>query len=268
MLSRYRIGCTGWGYDEWKGNFYPPGTPPGEFLQRYARVFDLAEVDSSYYQAPSRALAERWATQTPPGFLFTPKLPGKVTHEAKLRGVEDALSQFLVALAPLRAAGKLGPCVASFPPTFTRERDADALEAFLAWWPEDQPLVVELRNRSWWVPSTYKALEAKGVPLVWSVTEYGRAPPVLTAGWLYARLIGDRALTRFDRVQRDLTDEMRYWRERFEDEGASAETVLVMLNNHFMGHAPTTAVRMHEVLGLPPPDLSRALRPVGQSSLF
>ena len=267
-MTRYRLGCTGWGYDEWKGGFYPPGTPPGEYLRRYARVFDLAEVDSSYYQAPSRQLAERWARETPDGFLFTPKLPGRVTHEAKLRGVEDALASFLSSLAPLRVAGKLGPCVASFPPSFRREEDADAFEAFLRWWPDDQPLVVELRNRSWWHPATYAVLEAKRVPLAWSVTEYGRAPPVVTADSLYVRLIGDRALTRFDRIQRDQSDEMRYWKARLEDEGQSARDALILLNNHFMGHAPTTAYRMAELLGLPPPDLSRALRPVGQSSLF
>lgn len=267
-MTRYRIGCTGWGYDEWKGGFYPPGTPPGEYLRRYARAFDLAEVDSSYYQAPSRQLAERWARETPAGFTFTPKLPGRVTHEAKLRGVEDALSSFLASLAPLRAEGKLGPCVASFPPSFQRDADRDALAAFLAWWPDDQPLVVELRHRSWWHPDTYALLEAKRVPLVWSVTEYGRAPPVPTADWLYVRLIGDRALTKFGSIQRDQSDEMRYWRDRLGDEGASAREALVLANNHFMGHAPETARRMAEMLGATPPDLSRALRPVGQSSLF
>lgn len=267
-MSRYRIGCAGWGYDEWRGSLYPPGTASGEYLRRYARVFDLAEVDSSYYQAPSRELAERWARETPEGFLFAPKLPGRVTHELRLRGAEDATLSFLQALAPLRTAGKLGPVVAAFPPTFTREKDAAALEAFLAWWPRDERLVVELRNRSWWVPETFRALESAGVPLVWGVAEHGRAPPVVTARWLYARLIGDRALTRFDRIQRDLTDEMRYWRDRFEDEGASAERALVIVNNHFMGHAPTTAVRLAGVLGVPAPDLSRALRPVGQSALF
>lgn len=267
-MSRYRIGCAGWAYDEWRGSLYPPGAPPGEYLRRYARAFDLAEVDASFHQAPTREAAERWARETPPGFLFAPKLPRRITHDMRLRGSEDAALAFLQALAPLRAAGKLGPVVAAFPPTFTRDQDAAALDAFLAWWPRDEPLAVELRHRSWWVPATFRALEARGASLVWSVTEHGRAPPVPTAGWLYARLIGDRALTRFDRIQRDLTDEMRYWRDRFEDEGASAERVFVVLNNHFMGHAPTTAALLCGILGVPPPDLSRALRPEGQSALF
>jgi uncharacterized protein YecE (DUF72 family) len=265
--SRFVVGCTGWGYDDWKGGFYPSGTEAGEYLQRYARVFKLAEVDSTYYQSPSRSLVARWASVTPPGFRFVPKLPGAITHEAKLRNVEAPLESYHAAVEPLRTAGKLRAVLASFPPSFTREKDGDALDEFLAAWPSATPLAVELRHKSWWVPDTYRALEAADAPLVWSVSEYGRTPPVVTSTWLYARMIGDRALSRFDRVQRDLTDEMRYWRQKFEDEGVSAEEVLVLLNNHFMGHAPATAVRMHEVLGLPPPDLSAAMRPVGQSSL-
>ena len=102
---RYRIGCTGWGYDEWKGSLYPPGAPPEEYLRRYARVFDLAEVDSSYYRAPTRQQAERWARETPDGFLFAPKMPGAITHDAKLRGTEPLVAAFLDALEPLRRAG-------------------------------------------------------------------------------------------------------------------------------------------------------------------
>lgn len=267
-MTRYLVGCTGWGYDDWKGAFYPASCEPGEYLERYARVFRLTEVDSTYYQAPSARNVARWASVTPPDFAFTVKLPGLVTHERKLRGAEPEIEAFLRALAPMRATGKLRAVLASFPPSFARDKDADALRAFLAAWPRDVPLAVELRHKSWWVPDTYRALEAEGAPLVWSVTEYGRAPPVVTASTLYARMIGDRALTKFDRVQRDLTDEMRYWKDRFEDEGASAQSVLILLNNHFMGHAPATAVRMHEILGLPAPDLSKAKREPGQRPLF
>lgn len=267
-MSRIRLGCTGWGYDDWRGGFYPAGTPAGEYLERYARVFSLAEVDSTYYRAPSRALAEGWARRTPSGFTFTPKFPGSITHDASLRGVEGLTASFLDALQPLRAAGKLGPLVLQLPASFTREKDADALGAFLADWPGGWPLAVELRHRSWWVPETYATLEAAGAALVWSVTESGRTPPVMTSDYVYTRLIGDRELTRFDRLQRDGTDEMRYWKEKLEDEGASAREVYALVNNHFLGFAPGAVVRLAEVLGLPRPDLAAAKRPVGQSSLF
>lgn len=267
-MARYKLGCTGWGYDEWLGGFYPKGTPPSDYLRRYARVFSLTEVDSAYYAAPRREQTQRWVDATPDAFEFTLKFPGDITHKAQLRGVQDKVDDFLVALAPLRAAGKLGPLVLQLPHSFRRERDEEALHGFLAQWPRDQRLAVELRHESWWTPATYRALEAAGAALVWSVTEFGRAPPVMTADWGYARLIGDRALTRFDRIQRDETDEMRYWKERFEDEGRVAREFYVLVNNHLMGFAPGTAARLAEILGMPAPDLGAALRPGGQQSLF
>lgn len=264
---RYTIGCTGWGYDDWKGGFYPRGTPPGEYLQRYARVFRATEVDSSYYAAPARSVVARWAATTPPGFTFSMKLPGSITHEAKLRGVDRAVEFLLEAVDPLRRASKLGPLVAQMPASFTRGRDEEALLAFLRDWPKEYRLAVELRDPSWWHDATYRALSEANAALVWNYTQYGRAPPVATADFLYARLIGDRALTKFDRVQRDHTDEMRFWRQRFENEGRHVAERIVMLNNHLMGHAPVTALRMHEVLGLPLPDLAAASRDAGQRSL-
>lgn len=265
---RVRIGCTGWGYDDWRGGFYPAGTPSSDYLRRYAKVFDFTEVDSSYYAAPARDLVARWAHSTPDNFLFSLKAPGDITHKSGLRDAEDALDGFLVALAPLRQAGKLGPVVLQLPRSFRRERHEDALHAFLARWPRDVALAVELRDASWWTSSTYRALEGARAALVWGVHEGGRAPPVLTSDWGYMRLIGDRALTRFDRIQRDHAEEMRYWKTRLEDEGAAALRFLLVVNNHFMGFAPGTAARLAEVLGLPGPDLAAAMRSEGQRSLF
>jgi len=266
-VSRYLLGCAGWGYDDWRGGFYPAGAPPAEYLERYARVFRFAEVDSSHYAVPRREQVARWALATPPGFTFAPKFPGDVTHRARLRDAEDPTDEFLAALAPLRTSGKLGPVVLQFPPAFTRGNDGAALHAYLDGLPRDLALAVELRHPSWWVPATYRALEARGAALVWSVTEHGRSPPVVTAPFVYARLVGDRALSRFDRVQRDASPEIRYWARRFEDEGRSAERVFAVLNNHLMGFAPASARLLAEALGDAPPDLGAALRGPGQRSL-
>ena len=266
-MARVLVGCTGWGYEEWRGGFYPPGTPPGEFLERYARVFRIAEIDSTYYRPPTREQAQRWVDQTPERFLFTPKVPGRITHEAALRGAEDAFRDFLSALAPLRAAGKLGPVVLQFPATFTEEKDAQALHDFLAAAPRDVRLAVELRHVSWWKPSTYRLLEAHGAALVWSENQYASAPPVVTADFVYMRLIGDRALTEFDRVQRDKRANMERWASLLRQHAESVPQVMALLNNHYMGFAPQTAALFSKVMGLPPPDLAAAARNTGQRSL-
>lgn len=266
-MARVLVGCTGWGYDEWRGGFYPPGTPPGEYLERYARVFRLAEVDSTYYHAPTREQAKRWADATPEGFLFTPKVPGRVTHDAALRGAGGAFEAFVAALQPLRAAGKLGPVVLQMPATFTEPKDGQALHDFLASVPSGVRLAVELRHASWWKPSTYRLLESHHAALVWSDNQYAVTPPVVTTDFLYLRLIGDRALTEFDRIQRDRRDVLERWAGLLREHGAGVPQVLALLNNHFMGFAPQTAAYFAEALGLPAPDLAAAGRSVGQRSL-
>jgi len=266
-MHRYRVGCTGWGYDDWRGPFYPTGSPAGEYLERYARVFDLTEVDSSFYRAPSLFLTRRWAGQTPDGFEFALKIPQDVTHRPKDPFASELLATFLAHLEPIRAAGKLGPLVAQFPPSFRREAGAGRLAEILRAIPESFRVAVELRHASWWSPETWSLLEERRAALIWSVYPGVHPPYRVTSDFLYARFVGDRALTEFDRLQRDGRPAMEEMKRHFEDEGLSARDVFVLLNNHFMGFGPGTAALVQEVLGVPKADLSLAGREPGQQDL-
>jgi len=264
-VGRYWLGCSGWAYDDWVGPFYPPGTPPGEFLERYAKVFRTVEVDSSFYRPPGTFLVRRWAERTPPGFRFALKVPRDVTHRENedSRGV---LTAFLESLAPLRTAGKLGPLVLQFPASF-HAKETPRLSALLETVPPTFDLAVELRHGSWWTPETRAILEQRRAALVWSVVPGTRPPAWVTGDFLYARFIGDRALTRFNRIQRDQRRELVAMRERFDDDGRSATTVFAYSNNHFMGFGPGTVEVVADVLGEPRPDLTAASRDPGQARI-
>jgi uncharacterized protein YecE (DUF72 family) len=266
-VGRYWIGCSGWAYDDWVGPFYPSGTPPGDFLSRYARVFRVVEVDSSFYRAPSPFLVRRWSDRTPDGFRFALKIPRDVTHEATPTALHDVLNPFLASLEPLRSRGKLGPVVLQFPPSFRAGTGAGRLGALLDAIPREYALAVELRHSSWWTESTRALLAARGAALVWSVVPETRPPPWVTGEFLYARFIGDRALTQFDRIQRDARPEVVTMKRLFETEGRAVDSVFAFANNHFMGFGPGTAAMISEVLGEPPPDLGAAARAPGQSRL-
>jgi len=267
-VGRYWVGCSGWAYDDWVGPFYPPGTPPGDFLTRYARVFRVVEVDSSFYRPPGPFLIRRWAERTPEGFRFALKMPRDVTHESQPPTVDKVLAPFLSSLEPLRAVGKLGPVVLQFPGSFRAGSAGVArLEFLLNAIPRDYMLAVELRHRSWWTEATRSLLDARRAALVWSVVPETRPPPWVTSDFLYARFIGDRTLTKFDRIQRDGTPEIVAMKRLFEDEGRPLETVFAFANNHFMGFGPGTAAIIAETLGEPRPDLSAAGRVAGQSRL-
>ncbi len=265
-MGRYWLGCSGWAYDDWVGPFYPAGTPAGEFLARYARVFRTVEVDSSFYRPPTPFLVRRWASITPEGFRFSLKVPRNVTHPDRGTDGTEVLARFLESLSPLRSTGKLGPIVLQFPASF-RATEAPRLEALLAAIPPEVSLAVELRHGSWWTEGTRRLLEGRGAALVWSVVPSTYPPPWVTADFLYARFIGDRALTRFDRIQRSGRDELEKMRALFDREGRAATSVFAYSNNHFMGFGPGTTAELAAVLGEPVPDLGAAARERSQRTL-
>ena len=266
-MGRYWIGCSGWAYADWVGPFYPPGIPPADFLARYARVFRTVEVDSSFYRPPAPYLVRRWAERTPDEFRFTLKFPRDVTHESNETAPSPVLGPFLASLEPLRSRGKLGPVVLQFPASFRSASGRARLELLLEAIPREYPLAVELRHPSWWTDATRTLLEGRKAALVWSVQPDARPPAWVTGDFLYARFIGDRALTKFDRIQRDARPDIQSMKRHFEDEGRPVDTVFAFANNHFMGFGPGTAAVIADVLGEPRPDLSAASRPPGQARL-
>lgn len=265
-VGRYWLGCSGWSYDDWVGPFYPPGTPAAEFLPRYARVFRTVEVDSSFYRPPSVSLVHRWASVTPSGFRFALKVPRDVTHPVEGTDGQEVLARFLGSLGPLREAKKLGPIVLQFAASF-RAGEIGRLSELLRAVPREFSLAVELRHGSWWTEATRNLLSDRGASLVWSVVPTTRPPPWVTGDFLYARFIGDRALTRFDRIQRDRRRELETMRDLFDREGRSATTVFAFSNNHFMGFGPGTTAEFAEVLGEERTDLAAAARDPGQRRL-
>ena len=49
------IGTSGWSYDHWTPELYPPGLPARDRLACYTREFATAELNSSFYRWPGPA---------------------------------------------------------------------------------------------------------------------------------------------------------------------------------------------------------------------
>jgi uncharacterized protein YecE (DUF72 family) len=266
-MGRYWLGCSGWAYEDWVGPFYPAGTPPGDFLERYARVFRTVEVDSSFYRTPSVSLVRRWSDRTPAGFRFSLKVPREVTHGADAATAREVLARFLASVEPLRAAGKLAALVLQFPSSFRSPDGVPRLDELLAAVPRSYPLAVELRHGSWWEDGTRARLRDRAAPLVWSVVPTTDPPPWVTGDFVYVRFVGDRALTTFDRVQRDRPEDLERMRTRFLEDARSTSTIYAYANNHFMGFGPGTVAALAAALGEPAPDLLAARVAPGQRTL-
>jgi hypothetical protein len=53
-IANLYLGTSSWSAESWARPFYPPGTPPAEFLPIYASHYNTVEIDSAYYRIPPR----------------------------------------------------------------------------------------------------------------------------------------------------------------------------------------------------------------------
>ncbi|MER3523547.1 MAG: hypothetical protein C4326_05610 [Ignavibacteria bacterium] len=122
MTATLHIGCCGWSYLR-VHDFDSLYTKPfGSILQAYAQLFEVVEINSTFYRLPQLHTAEKWrrevdAIASP--FTFTVKAYQGITHLHGFKG-KDAQRYFeeLRAMcAALRARVVLFQSPASFQPT-------------------------------------------------------------------------------------------------------------------------------------------------------
>jgi uncharacterized protein YecE (DUF72 family) len=182
--GRLRAGTSGYSFPEWKGVFYPEDLSPDGFLQYYSGRFSTVEINNTFYRFPSAAIFEQWAGQTPEDFVFAIKANQRITHQARLAGVDDLIRMFVERCRVL--GRRLGPILFQLPPQFSR--DDDRLSGFLRALPGAGSYAIEFRHPSWQDEVVHRRLEDAGVALVIADDEEGTTPRVATAGFCYLRL--------------------------------------------------------------------------------
>jgi uncharacterized protein YecE (DUF72 family) len=264
-----RFGTSSFSSPDWVGSFYPDGTPPAEFLRFYAARFDTVEVDSTYYAVPAARTVDGWAAKTPESFLIAAKFPRAIVH-----GGEGARPDASRVLAPEktyrerdrflsvmeRLGPRTGPLVLQFP-YFARSvfsssgRFFERLDRFLADLPPGFRYGVEIRNRAWLEAEFFALCAAHRAAAVlvdqaWMPhpDELGEIDPI-TTDFTYIRLLGDRKeiealTTRWDREVIDRGARIERWARYLAQLSRRGLPVLVYVNNHYAGHAPTTVQRL------------------------
>ena len=264
MSGSVLLGTQGWNYADWVGPFYPEGSRQADFLGLYAQAFGTVEVDSTFYAIPPLKTVRGWARRTPPGFVFSLKVPQEATHERRLRGCEDVVRQFVTAAREL--GDRLGPLLVQLGPDFT-PAEMDALEAFLPLLPGDVRAAVEVRNAKWMrpdaLPDLLSLLASHGRALALSDGKWIPREKVLelvarpTADFHYLRWMGpNRDLTVFSHVQVDRADEVAAWTDAVREAMGRGMDVYGYFNNHFEGHSPHSVRQLQRRLGQRPVDPS------------
>ncbi|MFP5393582.1 MAG: DUF72 domain-containing protein [Gammaproteobacteria bacterium] len=181
-----RIGCAGWTIPKISSAAFPA---EGSHLERYARVLNAVEINSSFYRPHQVSTYARWAASVPDDFRFSVKLPKTITHEARLADIDAPLAQFAGEVAAL--GEKLGCILIQLPPKLALEvAVADAFfEKMRAALPVQ--LVCEARNASWFGEEGTELLRRHGVTRV--IADPAKGQPgehVPTTQTIYARLHG------------------------------------------------------------------------------
>jgi len=258
-----RVGVAGWDYPDWKGIVYPQRSPRGfDRLAYLARYVDLIEVNSSFYRPVAPHVAESWVRRTEryPEFSFSAKTHRSCTHDPAAQPGQAAV-ETLQGLAPLRDAGRLQALLLQFPQSF--HFDAAAVERLERLLPlfEGWPLVVEVRHVSWesetagdWFAQKAVGWCAVDQPQVGRST--ARVLPRVTSKVAYLRLHGRNTADWFrPDAGRDARYDYRYDASQLQEladfarvMAGTAESLVVVQNNHFRGKALADALRMKSLL--------------------
>jgi uncharacterized protein YecE (DUF72 family) len=172
MPAAVRVGCAGWSIPAATAAAFPG---PGSQLERYARVFDAVEINSTFHRSHRPATYERWAASVPAAFRFSAKLPKAITHVRRLAGAEDELGAFLDGVRCL--GGRLGPLLVQLPPSLAF--DPGSALAFLEALRRlhGGPVACEPRHATWFRADVEAALAERRVARV------AADPPPVPGAW-------------------------------------------------------------------------------------
>jgi uncharacterized protein YecE (DUF72 family) len=244
-----KVGCTGWSYQGWSGTFYPRNSKSQDWLRYYSQIFEITEINSTFYRIPSQEIVRKWNADTPRHFRFTAKFPSIITHEKRLEKVNSEVFSFLSSLIPIHE--KVSALVLQLPPSLSFDKAKPRLEELFDILPDDFLYPIEGRHESWFSDDALSYLKQNKHCLVWNDVEGVNNPYPVTSNYLYVRLIGDRSIpdSEFGKVRKQRKEGITNWAKKLESI-QDIPLAMVMTNNHYEGFGPATANSLRMQLGM------------------
>jgi uncharacterized protein YecE (DUF72 family) len=242
MAGTIRIGCSGWQYRHWRGDFYPHELPVRLWYEYYAARFDTVEINNTFYRLPDAAVFRAWRGRAPANFLFAVKASRFLTHMKKLKDPEAPLDLFF---SRAREMGRtLGPVLYQLPPRWPV--NIERLTTFLAALPRRRQHVLEFRDGSWYRDDVFALMERSGVALCLH-DMHGSASGLLDVGpFVYVRFHGT------EKYSGSYSDErLGRWAEWLRARAGAGRAIYAYFNNDVGGHAPRDARRLRAMLTPP-----------------
>jgi uncharacterized protein YecE (DUF72 family) len=239
--GRARVGCSGWQYQHWRGDFYPRNLPPAKWFEHYAAAFDTVEINNSFYRLPERATFTSWARRAPSGFVFAVKASRFLTHMKKLKDPEAPVDRLF---SRVRALGAhLGPVLYQLPPKWKANRDR--LVHFLDVLPRRVRHVIEFRDSTWYAPEILALMDRRGVALCLHDMPGSATARERVGRFVYVRFHG--AAVKYGGGYD--VDRLRGWADWLNAQRDDGCDVYAYFNNDAGGHAPRDAATLRGLLG-------------------
>ena len=235
----YHVGCSGWFYWHWKGEFYPTELPTNKWFPRYMDNFHTVELNAPFYAWPTVATVQSWRKQLGRSrFIYTVKVCELITHVKRFIGTKGLIEDFYY------IADLLGPHMGCFlfqlPPSY--HYTPARLKAIVSQMNPQHRNVVEFRHASWWREEVYAAFRTKNI--IFCSSSGPRMPDELikTADDIYVRFHGIKRWYRHDYTK----EELAVWAERIH--ACKSQHAWIYFNNDRDGYAIKNAKQMFRLL--------------------
>jgi uncharacterized protein YecE (DUF72 family) len=255
-MPKYRIGCSGFLYDSWKGAFYPEDLPHRRWLSFYMEKFNTVELNVTFYRLLKKEAFERWYKETSQDFNFCLKGSRFITHVKKLKDVELPLSTFFNATAPLLE--KLGVILWQLPPNL--KLNMKNLEDFienLKRYPVRHAF--EFRHKSWLTKKVMGLLSASNIALCMADWPDFINDLPITANFVYIRRHGEGG----NYATNYSTEQLKNDAKKIKEYLKQGKDVYYYFNNDAFAYAPKNALELNEILEhIIPKSLTKEPEPV------
>lgn len=235
-----RIGCSGWQYRHWRGDFYPRGLAQDRWFQHYAASFDTVELNNSFYRLPDADQFATWGRSAPPGFLFAVKASRYLTHRRRLNQPAEPLARLWSRAT--RLGDRLGPMLYQLPPRW--HRNLDRLGSFVEQLPPGRLHAVEFRDPTWYRADTYALLATAEVALCLHDMAGSASPRERIGPLVYVRFHGAAPGYRGAYSPQLLSA----WAHRLAGWADEGVPCFAYFNNDVGGHAFRDAARLRDMV--------------------
>jgi len=237
------IGTSGWSYKHWAGLYYPDGLKPTEFLSWYAKEFETAEINTSFYHLPKETSVSNWLQQVPEDFIFCPKMSRYLIHMKKLHDAKEPVDRFCDIFDKMK--NQMGPVLIQLPAdlrfrTELTEGFYRTLKAKKAY-----RFAMEVRHDSWFCDESIKLMEDYNISLVLAHSQQFPYFEAVTAKDVYVRFHGPNELYASSYDDNFLAD----YAEKFKKWQREKHNIWAFFNNDVNGYAFRNAARIKEMIG-------------------